>query len=733
MLSLARRGLTAVVVAALLSFAPIASSGALAAPSDTLTYTGGDGLITVSVQGTSLTATWPAVASTYRVHLWDQTAGSYVLLYETTNATSYSATIVRGHEYLAFFQTVDGAVYIDDWVYFTPPVPPAPNAPQNLTVTRLTTETGVVLNWTAPYNDAQNPATTYRVEMTAYGFIQTFTTTSLTMRFDGLAVGYNLAFAVTAIAADGQRSTPATATTTIAAVAPTAVPSATLSRDGSTITASWLPAAYDGGETASYSVTVYADNVAQSVTTLGGTSLVIVNDAPYGVAYHVVVSAVAAGFTGPSATSNTVTRPLPAPQPPTSVTATRLSAANGFDLAWTAPTDTLNPATSYSVDVTSSAGTTRYLTTVPSYRVTGLVVGREYIFAVSSIAADAQVSTSATTRVILGSTSPSAVTNLALTSSGADLSATWSASAYDGGAAPLSYAVSLFGDGQFISSNQVSSMSIAFAEIADYGVSYTAEVQPVTSDDLAGPTTTSNAVTRADAVPGAPVAWAEGYGYQNAMVYLTWDLAPSTGSPIQSLLVTLYDASGAVVQQWTLSSAYTSYSFANLPNDTEYTASVVATNLAGSSLESNRAPATTLALIPPAYTPAQLAQYGNYAGVTVSLSGTELTAHLDGIAAGTWVFGHAYSTPSPLGWTQVDASGFARWSIAGAGLTRGATHALAVQDSFGGLLGSATFDIAAAPSALARTGEDPLGWALVAAAMLALGAYVSARRARRTA
>jgi len=256
-------------------------------------------------------------------------------------------------------------------------------------------------------------------------------------------------------------------------------------------------------------------------------------------------------------------------------------------------------------------------------------------------------------------------------------------------------------------------------------------VTPYNADELGGPTAATNSLVRADVAPNAPTAFAGSYGYKNAMVYISWLLAPSTGSPVESLLVTLYDATGAIVQQETLDSSATSWSFPWLPNDTAFTTSVVATNAAGSSVESNRATATTLGLIPPAFTPEELAPYGNLFNLTVTLSGTELVAHLEGLPAGTWLFGYAYSTPVALGWSQVDAGGFARWSIASAALAPG-SHTLVVQGSFGEPIGSAAFAVPApaVAASLAHTGSDPAGWVALALALLALGGLTARRKAR---
>jgi len=428
------------------------------------------------------------------------------------------------------------------------------------------------------------------------------------------------------------------------------------------------------------------------------------------------------------------------PEAPTALTATRDASANAIDLSWTAPADNAeNPVVSYTVEVTptSTGVPSSSSTSSTSFEATGLVINAEYTFTVTAVAQNGEVSTPVSTTETLSATTPTAVTNLVLSRAGENLSASWTAPAYDGGAGPVEYAIYLYADGDIVESADQSTTSIQFEWTAEYGVEYLVEVAPYTDDTWFGPWAGSNIIERLDSAPAAPVALTDAYGYKDARIYVSWDLAPTTGSDAHSVIITLYSASGAVVDQQTISLAgnRTGMDFTGLPNDTAFSVTVAAVNSAGASPASSAVPVTTLPLAPPAYTAEDLALYGAFSQITVSLSGTELTAHITGAAEGDWVFGHAYSTPTALGWVQVDAAGTARWSIAAADLPSGA-HTLAVQDNFGGIWGSAGFTIAApaaVPAALAHTGSDPSGLITLALAMLAVGVLTTATRLRRRA
>lgn len=426
------------------------------------------------------------------------------------------------------------------------------------------------------------------------------------------------------------------------------------------------------------------------------------------------------------------------PAAPTALTATRDVNANAFDLSWAAPAENLdNPVVEYNVDVTpTSTGVASSIsTTTTTFAATGLTIGDQYTFTVTAVGQNGELSTPVSITENLYAKAPTAVTSLTLSRTGADLSASWTAPAYDGGAGPVKYSIYLYADGVFIYSYDRSGTSIELDRTAEYGVEYLVQVVPYTDDTWSGPSTDSNTVERPDSAPAAPVALTDAYGYKDARVYVSWDLAPVTGSDAHSVIITLYSATGAVVDQQTISLAgnRTGMDFTGLPNDTAFSVTVAAVNSAGASPASAAVPVTTLPLAPPAYTAEDLALYGAFSQITVSLSGTELTAHITGAAEGDWVFGHAYSTPTALGWVQVDAAGMARWSIAAADLSSGA-HTLAVQDNFGGIWGSAGFAIAApaaVPAALAHTGSDPSGLITLALAMLAVGVLTTATRLRR--
>ena len=427
------------------------------------------------------------------------------------------------------------------------------------------------------------------------------------------------------------------------------------------------------------------------------------------------------------------------PAAPTDLTATRSGTSASIDLGWDASVaNPTNPVVSYTVEVTptSTGITTSSSTTTTALTATSLVIDEEYTFTVTAVAQNGMPSEPASTTVTLGAVAPTTVTGLVLSRVGSEISASWTAPTYDGGAGPVEYAVYLYADGDMLDSYDQTGTSIVFDWAAEYGVEYSVEVVPYTNAAGFGPSTTSNTVERPDSVPAAPTAYTDPYGYKDARVYVTWDLAAATGSDVHTLSITLYDAAGGVFAHQLISLAgnRTGMDFTGLPNDTAFTVTIASINDAGMSPESAPAAATTLSLTPPAYTPEELATYSPYSQVTVSLNGTELTAHITGADEGDWVFGHAYSTPFALGWTQVDGAGNARWSIAGAGLASG-VHTLAVQDNFGGIWGSASFTIApaAAPSALAHAGTDPSGTTTLAIAMLALGLLVTATRLRRRA
>ena len=421
------------------------------------------------------------------------------------------------------------------------------------------------------------------------------------------------------------------------------------------------------------------------------------------------------------------------PAAPTALTATRPGTASSIDLAWEpSVARATNPVVSYTVEVTNASTgiTTSTSTTTTSLTATSLTIDEEYTFSVTAVAQGGQRSDAVSTTMTMEVVAPTAAADVVLSRSGETLSASWTAPGYDGGSGAVHYWIVLYADGQYAGQYHQDARSLTFTQLAQFGVEYTAVVVAY-NDAGDAPAFTSNPVTRADSLPGTPVAYASVNGFKEPLVYVTWDLAAPVGSDIESIGVTLYDALGAVVDHVDLDPGYTGHNFRNLTNDTAYTVGVVVSNGAGPSTESTRAPATTLGLVPPAYTAEELAADPNYSGVSVTLAGTTLTAHMNGIGAGEWVYGYAHSTPTGLGWTQVDAAGNASWSIAGAGLAAG-THTLAIVYSFGDHLGTAKFTIAAAvPAALAHAGTDPSGLTAIALAMLAFGVIVTIRKSRR--
>ena len=430
----------------------------------------------------------------------------------------------------------------------------------------------------------------------------------------------------------------------------------------------------------------------------------------------------------------------PAPSAAENLVATRLTTANGFALTWDAPTDnTDNPVTNYEIEISDGASSVFEDTTDLGYAADGLITGITYAFSVVAESADGQRSNGiVSSGHLLDTIAPTAPGVPVISLSGTTLSGSWTAPTYDGGYPIDYYVVELLADGDVIDDYSID--GLAFSAVAEYGVAYSFRVYASTADYY-GAAATSNVVNSpADSAPAAPTAYGHSEWYYPPMIYMSWDLAPTSGSRIISFTTILRDASGAIVREVTelnpSSVDLTGQNFLDLPNDTDYTVSVIATNAAGSSPESNRFPVRTNGSTPPPFTPADIADSATYLAadsVTVTRDGDVLTAHVKNAEIGDWVFGYAYSSPTALGWVQVGAGNLARWNIGAAGLPAG-THTLAVMDRFGGLFGAAGFSLPATVSAaaLATTGTDSTLWIAFGAGMLGLGALLMVRRRVRS-
>ena len=435
---------------------------------------------------------------------------------------------------------------------------------------------------------------------------------------------------------------------------------------------------------------------------------------------------------------------IPAPGAPTAFTASRSAEGNAISLAWSAPTGTDNPAARYELQVFDGVDINTYLMTDPEWSVDGLTIGIFYMFAVRSISVDNQTSGWLQSNAMFAAVAPTAPTNPVLTLTAGSFTATWAAPDYDGGAAISNYRMTLYGNNVQVETTSFNATSVTFHAPAQVGVAYEVRVSAINGivgRQLEGPITTTNVVNGpADSAPAAPTAYGHSEWYYPPMIYMSWDLAPTTGSRIISFTTILRDASGAIVREVTELNPstvdLTGQNFLDLPNDTDYTVSVIATNAAGSSPESNRFAVRTNGPTPPPLSSADLADSTTYIpadSVTVTRDGDVLTAHVKNAAIGDWVFGYAYSSPTALGWVQVGAGNLARWNIGEAGLPAGA-HTLAVLDRFGLLFGSAAFSLPAPVSAaaLAVTGTDSTPWIAFGAGMLGLGALLMVRRRVRS-
>ncbi len=114
-------------------------------------------------------------------------------------------------------------------------------------------------------------------------------------------------------------------------------------------------------------------------------------------------------------------------------------------------------------------------------------------------------------------------------------------------------------------------------------------------------------------------------------------------------------------------------------------------------------------------TPPTEEQLASAPAIPVAFDGENLSVTVPTSYAGQDVYGYAFSTPVPLGWSEVSEAGAAQFRVTGAALPAG-DHTLAVLDSDGNIIGAGGFTLTsdAGPvfpetsddSGIAETGAD---------------------------
>jgi len=332
---------------------------------------------------------------------------------------------------------------------------------------------------------------------------------------------------------------------------------------------------------------------------------------------------------------------------------------------------------------------------------------------------------------------PSAPLNVAASSSGKNLTVTWDKVAYNGGEEYVTYTVyATDSEGNEISEFWYPATDKPRTVTLDDAIRGETYTIVVVADNATGTATSSEITyTLGTSVPAQVQLEAYPSDLHDPQLLVAWKTPDNGGKSILGYAVTLTDADGIVATRFVTE---TSTIFTGLKNSTEYTATVVARNANGDG-EAGQFTVTTEATAP---TPSLIDPEGFNTGnvtLTVNADGT-VTADIFGATAGEWFYAYAYSSPTALGWVQVDASGNATWNLAGANLAAG-QHTLVVYSSLGDAIASAPFTIAGAAAVdadnsvdvLPVTGVDPSGSLFLSGMLMLVGLGLIAARRRKTA
>lgn len=567
----------------------------------------------------------------------------------------------------------------------------------------LQDDNSVVLNWTAPADNGGAPLNPYAVLLNdgvTGELITSAETEGLTYTFSDLDPNRAYNFSVIASTEKGNNSSPVIElkTKTVVASAPQNVK---VTRDETTLVTTFKAPTTNGGEELSgYAVNLYNASTKVLVSTKS------VKDGPVefanvdrGTSYYVTVSAVNSAGSSPAAGSSIVEVPAIAPSAVKTVTA-KLDGSTAIAASWSAPYNGGSAITGYDVALYKS-GTDAAIRTIKvdantsTASFTELDPATSYTVAVTVRNAvgnsDATRSDSVTTKVIPADAPADVVAELGKDETSVD--ATWSAPVKNGGEDVKSYTVNLLdANGKVVSSKEVTTTEVSFAGLT-YGATY--QVSVIANNSAGASKATVSASVKVPAVaPDAPTNVALATVSTNS-ARVSWKAPVNNGgAEIASYTVVLTSEDGKTIQK-VVEGNTTETTFDNLAGDTRYIASVFANN--GSGVSGATVAPQTIVTAPDAapVAPEEEALDAENLSGTVEQDGTTLIVTLEGVAAGEWVYGYAYSEPVSLGsWVQVDENGVARFSFANAGLAAG-EHRLAVLNSDGELVTVGEFDVAA--------------------------------------
>ena len=460
------------------------------------------------------------------------------------------------------------------------PATPAvvPDAPTAVTATSNENAKSTV-SWTAPVVDGGASVTSYAVTATdstnpAHGN-QTATGASSPLVVIGLTNGENYTFTVKATNGAGTGiASAASSSATPAAVVPDAPTTVTAtSNDDSASTISWVAPVSDGGSV----ITGYTVTAVDSTTPANGgqiapgaTSPLIVTGLTNGDSYTFTVTATNVTGTGIASAASSPAIPLAVPGVPTSVTAAG-GANSASDVAWTAPvSDGGSIVTGYTV--TSAPEGLTCTTATLACTVSGLTNGNRYTFTVTATnTRGTGIASDPSNSALPEANKPDAPTTVNATSGeNATSTVTWTAPASDGGSAITGYTVTAAPAETPCVTTGTTCTFPGLTNDTSYIFTVTA------TNNIGNSSAVSNSATPVANVPGAPTA-VNSVSLHNGNSTINWGAPVTDGGSV----ITNYTVTAAPGANTCSTAGVTTCNIGGLDNSTNYSFTVIATNIVG--------------------------------------------------------------------------------------------------------------------------------------------------------
>ncbi|CAB4548564.1 unannotated protein [freshwater metagenome] len=471
-----------------------------------------------------------------------------------------------------------------------------PGAPTSVSATPGNSQ--ATLSWSAPtsnggasitgYSVTSSPAITAPADCT--------NTANLSCTFSGLANGTSYTFTVVALNAAGSSASSLASTAVTPRTIPGAPTDVSATPGNTQAVISWSAPTSDGGS-AITGYTITSSPGANTCTTTGATSCTVTG-LTNGTSYtFTVIATNVAGSSSASVASAAVT-PRTIPDAPTGVSA---SIGNSQSIVtWQAPASNGGSAISgYSVTssplVSVPVGCTAINALTCTF--TGLTNGTAYTFTVTAINAAGNSSASSPSSAVTPRTVPGAPTAVTTTAGNTQVIITWNAPTSDGGSAITGYSVTSSPSVTApVGCTNVNALTCTFTGLTN-GVAYTFIVTAINGAGTVAADPTAAVTPRT--LPDAPTAVTAVAG--NARATLSWTAPVSNGgSAITGYTVT---SSPAITAPSDCTNTINlTCTFSGLTNGTVYTFTLIATNIAGSSIASASSNSVTPVTVPDAPT-----------------------------------------------------------------------------------------------------------------------------------